>query len=292
MSWFIGFSLLGITVAAVLGLTVRRNRRRFVARVASEVRALLAIPPSRRAPPAPQELPAVVERYRRLAVGDRAPVRQAQLRHGGTFRMSPTSRPRPIRGVQWFASDPPGFVWWGRVRIAPGLWIDARDRLATGAGSMRVLVDDTVSLADAHGPQLDQGGALRLLAELVWVPTALFDARWVTWTAVDACHARATLRLGELAVDAIFELGPDGLPVSVTAERFNDRGERRPWGGVYRDWRTVAGMRVPFEVEVSWQLAAPYMYAHWRIDSITYDAEVSGELGDLGHRADPARRSR
>jgi len=281
MSWLIGFSSLGITVAAGLGLVVHRNRRRFAARVARELRALLATPPSGRPPPAPQALPAVVERYRRLAVGDRAPVRRVRLRHGGTFRMSPTSKPRPIRGVQWFASDPPGFVWWGSVRIAPGLWIDARDMLAAGAGSMRVLVDDTVSLADAHGAQLDQGGALRLLAELVWYPTALFDPRWVTWTAVDASHARATLRLGELVVHATFELGPDGLPVSVTAERFNDQGECRPWGGVYRDWRTVDGMRVPFEVEVSWQLAAPFTYAHWRIDSIAYDAEVTDELGDL-----------
>ncbi|MEO7736181.1 MAG: DUF6544 family protein [Kofleriaceae bacterium] len=279
MSWLIGFSLLAIMV--VTGLVVRRNRWRFAAQVARELRALLAIRPSGKSLPAPQGLPAIVERYRRLAVGDRAPVRRVRLRHGGTFRTSPSAKFRPIRGVQWFSTDPPGFVWWGRVRIAPGLWIDARDMLAAGAGSMRVLIDDTVSLADAHGSQLDQGGALRLLAELVWVPTALFDARWVTWDAVDASHARATLRLGELVVHAIFELGPDGLPVRLTAERFNDRGECRPWGGVYRDWRTVAGMRVPFEVEVSWQLAAPYSYAHWRIDSIAYDAEVTAEIGHL-----------
>jgi hypothetical protein len=41
---------------------------------------------------------------------------------------------------------------------------------------MRVLLDDTIRLADARGPELDQGSALRLLAEMPWYPTALFDS--------------------------------------------------------------------------------------------------------------------
>ena len=47
---------------------------------------------------------------------------------------------------------------------------------------------------------------------------------------------------------------------------------QRPWGGVYRDWRTVSGMRVPFEAEVTWQLASGWFtYAHWLIESMEYD---------------------
>ena len=56
------------------------------------------------------------------------------------------------------------------------------------------------------------------------------------------------------------------------AKRFKDKGELLPWAGVYRDWRTVSGMRVPFEAEVSWQLATgEYTYAHWFVESMDYD---------------------
>jgi hypothetical protein len=109
----------------------------------------------------------------------------------------------------------------------PGLWIDARDMTVAGEGSMRVLLDDTVTLADARGPDLDQGSPLRLLAEMPWYPTALFDARTVTWYAIDGDHACATLRLGKLQVSGIFEFGSDGLPVRMTAKRFKDKGSGR-----------------------------------------------------------------
>lgn len=264
-------SSLAIALVAALCL-VLVNRRRFAARVAGEMRALLALPPSDQPQPYPSELPAPVRRYRDLAVGDRAPVHSLRMHHGGTFRLSPTAKELPIRGDQLFTGDPPGYVWTGHIHMGPGIWIDARDMAAAGKGSMRVLIDDTIVIADAHGPQLDQGAGLRLLAEMPWYPTALFDARYVTWSAIDADHAEATLRFGSTNVTGVFAFGPDGLPSAISGRRFNDQGQLLPWGGIYRDFRSVSSMRVPFEVEVTWELkSGPYTYAHWRIDSFELD---------------------
>ena len=278
MLWLV--FLMMIAFFGALGIVVGVNRLRFERRVVSEMRALVAVPPSGVAQPASAELPPPVARYRQIAVGDRAPVRTLTVRHGGTFRMSPKAKAVPIRGTQLFTADPPGFLWLGHIRMAPGVWIDARDMSVAGEGSMRVLLDDTVPLVDAHGPQLDQGSALRLLAEMVWYPTSLFDGRAITWSAIDADHARATLRLGEVDVSGVFEFGPEGLPLGMTAQRFTDKGELRPWGGVYSDWRTVAGMRVPFEAKVSWWLeSGSFTYAHWLVDSMEFDES----LGTLVH---------
>jgi hypothetical protein len=251
---------------------VNVNRVRFKRHVAEERGALLAVSPS----PVPRlgstELPPPVAGYRQVAVADRAPVRTLRMRHGGTFCTGPTAEAVPIRGEQLFTADPPGFHWIGHIRMAPGVWIDARDMSVAGEGSMRVLLDDTVTLVDARGPELDQGSALRLLAEMAWYPTSLFDTRTVTWSAIDADHARATLRIGDREVSGVFEFGPDRLPLGMTAQRFTDKGELRPWGGVYRDWRAVSGMRVPFEAEVTWQLeSGPFTYAHWLLDSMEYE---------------------
>lgn len=279
LAWIVLITVLALVGG--LGVLVLVNRLRFERRLAGEMSALLAQAPLRDAlsPSASGELPPPVARYRALAVGDRAPVRTLALRHGGSFCMRPGGKEAPIQGCQLFTADPPGFVWTGRIRMAPGVWVDARDMSVGGEGSMRVFLDDTFPIADARGPQLDQGAALRLLAEMAWYPTALFDARTVRWSAVDADHARATLRLGEREVSGIFAFGPDGLPLQMSAERCDDKGEVKPWGGVYRDFRAVSGMLVPFEADVSWLLpAGPFTYARWRIDSMVFDEELPAEL--------------
>ncbi len=276
MPWLVFFVVLALV--ASLGILINVNRLRFEGSVVRESRTLLELPRAAATALSAKELPDPVLRYRQLAVGERAPVRTLRLRHGGTFRLSPTAKALPIRGMQLFTSDPPGFVWLGRIRVAPALWIDARDMAADGAGSMRVLLDDTISLADARGPELDQGSALRLLAEMPWFPTSLFDARIVSWAAIDADHARATLRFGKCEVTAVFEFGPDGLPVRTSAQRYKGKGELRAWGGVYRDFRKVSGMLVPFEAEVTWQLeAGPYTYAHWLVDTMAFDEDLTAE---------------
>ncbi len=270
MVWF----LVAVALVAVLALVFRVNRRRFDRRLADEEGTLRTATPSAEPRGHPASLPPPVSRYHRLAVGDAPAVATLRMRHGGTFRTGPASKPVPIRGEQIFTADPPGFLWTGQVRIAPGVWIDARDFSMAGKGSMRVLLDDTVTIADARGPDVDQGSALRLLAEMPWYPTALFDERYVSWSAMDAEHARATLRIGHLEVSGVFQFGADGLPVRMTAERYMDKVGLRPWGGVYRSFRTVRGLRVPFEAEVTWQLeSGPFTYAHWLVDSLAYDED-------------------
>lgn len=280
MAWLV--VLVALALSGALGILVQVSRRRFERRVSEEMRALTAVPPSIEPRPEFADLPAPVARYFRIAVGDRDPVRTLRLTHGGTFCMSSTTKPMPIRGVQLLTDDPPGFVWVGRIRMAPGLWVHARDMSIAGTGSMRVLLDDTFTIADAQGPDLDQGSALRLLAEMVWIPTSLFDPRNVSWSAIDAAHARATLHVGDLEVSGVFEFGTDGLPLQMTATRRTDKGELLPWGGTYRDWRVVSGLHVPFEAEVFWCLpSGPFTYAHWRIESMEHDGPGDRSPGPL-----------
>lgn len=56
--------------------------------------------------------------------------------------------------------------------MAPGLWIDARDKVFAGEGRMTVKLASTITIADASGPELDQGALVRLLGEMVWFPTS------------------------------------------------------------------------------------------------------------------------
>jgi hypothetical protein len=193
MWWVAGWSF--VSVVGVCGVVASANGVRFERRVAREVREMA------RSLDSPLldsgrlvDLPDPVRRYLIKAVGARQrAIRTIRLRHGGTFRPSLDGSWLRIRGEQHFTADPPGFIWWGRVRMFPGLWIDARDRSVNGVGNMFVTMESTFTLADSRGPQLDQGALMRLLGEMTWLPTAFLDGRYVRWSAVDEHRASATL---------------------------------------------------------------------------------------------------
>lgn len=273
------WGIVGIAVVAIVGIgaVVVVQGLRFERQVEREARALLAQPGGGAPDLAPLDaLPAPVRRYLEVCgASRRAPIRTARLRHGGSFVTGPGRAAMGIRGVQWLTADPPGFVWWGRIRAAPGLWIDGRDRTVGGEGNMLVRAASTVTLVDARGPELDQGALLRLLGEAFWMPTLLRDRRWVTWTPVDPSSARATLRVGGSEVTGTFHFGPDGLPARFSADRYRDvggRGVLTQWAGDSSDFREVDGVKVPFRVGATWFLeSGPLRYASWDVEQVALD---------------------
>jgi hypothetical protein len=270
-------TLLAVGALAVLAFA---GGLRFQRRVGREVELLWANTPEPRAIDRArlEALPAPVRAYLARAIGTRQrAVRTVRIRHRGSFRPRLEGGWLAIRGRQYFAADPPGFVWWGRVRLAPGLWIDARDRCVDGAGGMRVSAESILTLADAAGPEIDQGALLRLLGEMAWFPTALLDARFVQWEALDLRRCRAALRAGGRQVSATFEFGEDGLPATVSADRFRDLGGGRsaltPWSGRLADFREVDGQLVPHELTACWHVdGAPVPYARFQVERLEYDA--------------------
>lgn len=270
----------GALVIVALAVLFRVNGRRFAERVRKEGRRRMrATAPARDlAPDEVGYLPTPVKRYLGLAIRDRArTVRTLRLRHGGRFCLRPGGRWFPIRGEQYVAADPPGFLWWGRMRAAPGIWIDARDQLSDGRGSLLARLDATITVGNSHGPGIDQGGMLRLLGEMVWFPTAFLDDRFVTWDALDDRSARALLRQSNHEVRATYHFRRDGLPRMVTAQRYRDaRGGAvlTAWSGRFDDYRLVDGLMVPLEVEARWHLdSGDWPYAHFKVERIEYDRD-------------------
>jgi hypothetical protein len=270
-----------VTLTGLVGLIATTASMRFSSRIDREVRELreaaarAPIPPHAISPAALDPLPAPVQRYLAKAIRRTTFVSRVELAHGGTFRTSLDGGWVPIAGRQFFATDPPAFIWWGRVRLAPGVWVDARDRSVGGVGSMYVAAESLITIADARGPALDQGALLRLLGELVWMPTALLDRRYVTWTPMDDRHARAALRVHDREVAATFTFGDDDLPLSFTAERERDLGGGRsavtPFIGESRDFRDVDGLLVPFSMTAAWVVDGERKdYARFLVDRITF----------------------
>ena len=278
----VGAVLLCIALAA-LAIAVFVGCRRFRTRVAADVSALLSLPAPAVGPKelAAREsaLPESVGRYLRYAIPACAPaVRTVHLRHDGFFRLKPGSAWLPIQGEQYFTVGRPGFVWNATVRMKPFFWIEARDRLYEGRGNMLVKIGSTFTVADAGGPEIDQGSSLRWLAETAWFPYALVSDA-VHWDAIDAHSARATITQDGLPVVATFEFDDEGKPTLLRASRYfatvDKPAKLLPWSGRYLEYGEFGGFHVPSYVEVSWQLPeGEFSYARFRVTDIRYNVAL------------------
>ncbi len=275
--WWVALWIV-VTVVGVAGTIASVNSVRFERQVARDVERMQAAPAAAAVVRSPRsELPPPVRRYLAKAVPENSrSIRRARLQQHGMFRPSLNGSWLPLRGRQFFNADPPGFVWWGRVRLAPGVWIDARDRSVDGAGNMLVTMESTITIADSSGPPLDQGALLRLLGEMVWIPTAFGDSRYVTWTALDDRRATASLTVNGRAFNGEFAFGADDLPTAFTANRYRDIGGGRsvltPFVGRLSDFQTVDGVVVPFRVIGAWVVDGTAIdYANFEVDRIVFD---------------------
>jgi hypothetical protein len=272
--WVVSWAL--VAIIGITGAVASFNSIRFSRRVALEMREVAG-----RGEPVPStqerhDLPPPVARYIGKAINRSEPIRTVWLRQGGRFRTALDGSWLPIRGTQFFTISPPAFIWWGRVRVAPGLWVDARDRAVDGVGNMLVRVESTVTIANSSGPQLDQGALLRLLGEMTWMPTAFLDRRYVRWSAVDDHRASATLSINGRDVTGVFDFDPDDLPTTFTAKRYRDVGGGQsvltPFIGRSSDYRLVSGVLVPFRVVAAWVIEdQPIEYADFVVEELAFD---------------------
>lgn len=229
------------------------------------------------------ELPEPVRRYLEKALSNPpSSARTLRFRHGGRFRSQLDGAWQEIRGEQYYTLDPPAFLWWGKLRSGPGVWVDALDRGVGGKGRMTVMLESTLTLFDRSGPELDQGAMLRLLSDFVLMPELFLDERHVSWQALDEQRATCTFRAPGtgVSVSGTFAFGPDGLPRSFSAERYMDSGRGTPrllpWSGDYEDYRMSGGRLVPHHFVGYWQLDGQRIaYVDFSLDPPEYDALVS-----------------
>ena len=87
-----------------------------------------------------------------------------------------------------------------------------------------------VRVVHADGPDVSRSAAGRVVAEAVWVPTALLPRFGVTWTAADPHHITASYRLDEADIDLQYTLGDDARVRSVVFDRWDDPDNTGTWG--------------------------------------------------------------
>ena len=268
------------TVAAVaLGATIwNRETARAVGRLGPRAWLRYGVTgPTRFSPAQLDGVPAPVARYFAFALAPGQPlVRRARVRHAGLFATKPDTW-RPFTSVEHFATEPPGFVWDARIRLAPLVTVRVRDSYLRGDGAMQASAAGLVPVADQGGTrEMAEASLQRYLAEAPWVPTALLPSAGVAWTPIDDATAWATLADHGVTASVEFRFGASGEIVRSCAVRYRDVNGvpvPTPWLGRYGDYARVDGMMISRSGEVEWVLPDGSRLPYWRgrITSVEYD---------------------
>lgn len=222
-------------------------------------------------------LPEPVRKYFRLALRDGAPlIRTAKVTQLGGFRAKPEMKGwSPMRAEQLFSIHPKAFAWNASIAMLPGININVCDSYIDGRGAMKGNAAALIDLIDVHDQkELNAGALQRYLAESVWFPTALLPSSGVTWTAMDAHRARATLTEADTTVSLEFGFNDLGEIVSVYAPARYREVEGRyvptPWQGTFSDYFEVDGYRIPRRGAVEWHLKDG-VYPYWKAELKTVE---------------------
>jgi hypothetical protein len=125
-----------------------------------------------------------------------------------------------------------------------------------GSGQMFIKAASLFPIADACGPELDQGAMMRYLSEMVWFPTA-FLGRNVSFEPIDDSSAHVTLTDHGRSVTGTLYVDEEGKLTSFLAQRHRmvDGGyELAWWSTPMTTYGTLAGLNLPVRGQAVWRL--------------------------------------
>lgn len=218
------------------------------------------------------DLPEPVRRWLRWCgvVGTAIPA-TVRLRQEGELRLG-ADRWCPFTAEQYYSTQPPGFVWRARVRMAPGVFVVGTDSYGGGRGALEMRLFGLIPVARDTGPEMDDGDLLRYLNEVMWFPAGALLPQ-ISWESIDATSARATMTYGDRTGTARFFFAADGRPTTMVADRYaREHGAVVPWSTPLAAYGEFGGIRVPTEGEASYTSAdgeSPYI--RLKITDLTYE---------------------
>ena len=208
-------------------------------------------------------LPEPIQRYLSFSQVLGKPITQSLWLHQKGRFLLKGKRWVAMQAEQLFDIPAQAFIW----KAKTGLF-RVTDQYLEQSGALIVKMGP-FRLAKAIGPEVDQGEALRLLTELIWMPSA-FTAPFVQWESIDATKAKGTIHYGNQSASAIFHIQPNGAVESITAQRYReDQGQFDlcPWLINGFEYQTLAGFQIPYQANVQWQLPeALQSYYQFTID--------------------------
>jgi hypothetical protein len=223
-------------------------------------------------PPFPADLvaglPGAARRYLAHAIAPATPLASAvRLRMHGEIKLGGWLPFTAEQVIHW----PRGMIWKAAVRKGR-LTIRGFDRLVDGQGVMRWKLFGMIPVMSAAGPDITRSGAGRVMAESVWLPSALCRPQ-VSWQ-----DARARLVVAGEAAELTLTLDDKGALRSISLPRWgNPEGKEfryLDFGGVVEEERCFGGYTIPSRIRAGYYFGSARFEAEGEFFRGTIDDAV------------------
>lgn len=210
--------------------------------------------------------PSVLALAKRLGSRAAGGVAFAMFDQTGHMWGAPSSQPMTFSARQTVNARSSQFLW--RAAIGPGRIVVVADYLVAGTGGLEVRLLGAVPLARmVGGAGMNQGEALRYLAELPWNPDAILSNRSLDGTVMGPREIKVATGSEPERSEVTFDLDENGLIVVARAASrlYADRGRMtpHPWRGRFWDYDKIDGRLIPRQAEVAWALDGQE-FVYWR----------------------------
>ena len=226
-----------------------------------------------------KHLPEPVQKYLRYTqvIGKskiKSKISTVKIEQKGYIRQAPDQSWIPFAAEQHFTTNPPSFIWVASMKAFPLLSTKARDMYLEGKGNMYVKLPPFITIADARGDEMDQGSALRYLAEMVWFPTA-YLSDYIKWEQLDSTSARIIMNYQGMTLPATVFFNEKGEMTNLVARRYTEMDgsySLEDWAPVMSEYREFNGIRVPTKVEIIWKLSSgDFSPIRLEVTEVVYD---------------------
>lgn len=221
-----------------------------------------------------QSQPPVVRKWlMRSGIVGKPAISTVRLKQRGLLRTKPGDKWMPVAAEQYISVAEPAFLWVAKIN-AGIVHIAGKDQYEKGKGEMIIKMASIAPIADATGPELDQGSLLRYLAEIQWYPSAALSP-CIKWTQINDHAAVATITCNGLSVWGTFSFNEPGDIIAFEADRYMEHKgtytlER--WYVPVTGYRVFHGIRIPSEGKTIWKLkAGDFNWFEWKITDINYN---------------------
>jgi hypothetical protein len=204
-------------------------------------------------------------------------IQKLQIKQKGEMKQGPASKWFPFEAEQYNTVNPPAFAWKAEMNPSLFMFIDGRDKYEEGRGNMLIKPYALFTVANAKGPETDQGSMLRYLAEICWFPAAALS-NYIQWLAIDSLSAKATMSYGGITASGVFHFNANGDISSFEAERYYGEAREKPrlekWvvTNMPCAYKEFEGIRIPYKSELTWKLKeGDFTWLWLEVEDIKYN---------------------
>jgi len=275
VNWII--PAVAVVVAWLLEHRMRELRQRYVAAVREHLTRSPALPEGPLTAEDMADLPVPLQKYLKyVGVVGREKVRNSRMVLEGTMKTAPERAWMLVKTEQYnfFGTNPARFFF---IQGNMGVPVLGLHFYADATATMEIRLASVLTVADAKGPEMNQGETVTVFNDMCLMAPATLVDRNIKWETLDPLTVKGTFTNDAISVSATLHFDEDGrLTNFVSDDRYmtatGNTYLNARWSTPIGKYGEFDGLRLPSYAEVVWHLPeGDYCYGKFSVKKVEYN---------------------